>query len=282
MPLPSASMRVATVTRRRSGGSSCTASTALRTRLSAACSISSRSARTTGGCADSARSNDTPASRAPGSESSSTAATSSFRSCSASAGPGWRSRPRRRWMMRPARFAWSRQMCIACSSCSGSALARLQHAHAAVVVGGDRGERLVELVRHRRGELAERDQARGAVRGVAVLGDQLARAALLGDVGQHAERRLAAVDPAQRMRVQHVPAVVQRVVELAVDDRRRRDVEDARGSGRCRTGRRRCRSPARRPGAAAPPPARSATPCRLRRSPASVARIPFSPAVRPN
>jgi hypothetical protein len=80
-------------------------------------------------------------------------------------------------------------------------------------------------VRHRRGELAERDQPRRAVRGVAVLGDQRARPALLGHVGQHAKRRPAAVDPAQRMRVQHVPAVLPGVVVFAVDDRRRRDVE---------------------------------------------------------
>jgi hypothetical protein len=90
--------------------------------LSAACSISRRSARTSGARVASARSKVTPASRAPGSTSSSTAATSSFRSCSASAGPGWRSRPRSRWMILPARFAWSRQMCIACRSCAASAL----------------------------------------------------------------------------------------------------------------------------------------------------------------
>jgi len=54
-------------------------------------------------------------------------------------------------------------------------------------------------VRDRGGELAERDEARGAVRGVTVLGKQLARAPLLGDVGKHAQRGAAAVAPGRRV-----------------------------------------------------------------------------------
>jgi hypothetical protein len=94
-------------------------------------------------------------------------------------------------------------------------VARLQHAHAAVVVGGNRRERLVELVRDRGGEFAERDEARGAMRGVAVLGEQLARAPLLGDVGKHAQLGGAAVAPGQRVRAQHEPAVGGRVLRFA-------------------------------------------------------------------
>ena len=116
VPLPSTSRRVATVMRLRSGGSVSTASMALRTRFSATCSISSRSARTAGGVADTRHSKVMPASRAAGSARRSTASTSSFRFCSVNAGPGGRRRSLSRWMILPARFAWSRQMCIACCS----------------------------------------------------------------------------------------------------------------------------------------------------------------------
>ena len=122
VPLPSSSRRVATVIRRRSLGSDSTASMALRTRFSATCSMSRRSARTAGGVAESRRSKLMPASRAAGSARCSTAPTSSFRSCSVNAGPGGRSRSLSRWMILPARLAWSRQMCMACCSSPVSGL----------------------------------------------------------------------------------------------------------------------------------------------------------------
>ena len=51
----------------------------------------------------------------------------------------------------------------------GVRIAGLKHAHAAMVVGRNRRQRLIEFVRDRGGELAERNQARRAVRRVAVL-----------------------------------------------------------------------------------------------------------------
>jgi hypothetical protein len=68
---------------------------------------------------------------------------------------------RMRWMIWPARCACFEVFSSAASRASESIVLPLDARHHAVAVVGDRGQRLVELVRHARRHFAHRDQAAG-------------------------------------------------------------------------------------------------------------------------
>ena len=128
---------------------------------------------------------------------------------------GWRcgslrfTKARMRWMICPARSAWRDGLLQRGDQVVLVDRVALDARHHAVAVVGDRGQRLVQFVRHRRRHLAHRHQAARHLRLLGLARGQRFGVAARGDVGGDQHLRQPPVGPLQVARA-HVEPLLQR------------------------------------------------------------------------